>query len=340
METYKAIFSGRLEFGNARSYEKALQLFESRVENYYRKLVLLKTEEIFDEATFSMDVPRLITQANKKIWRNTIDLLDYIVQYSIAGNFRAWMTLDGQLQEEHFIEPCSDKAAVQAYLKGRQLVQESGKEGEAKRALDRAIEKFERHALAYERRGKVNFALKNLEDAIYDFSKSIDINPNNAEPFLGRATVYISQNQFEKAIKDLDAATKTSIPHQPIYWKARRLKGECYLKLHDYQKAAFEFRLFCNRTFQVENPNFQWRKQAFSMYGKALLEMEDYGKAIEALNKALSIRQTEEAQLHAEQLLLRGIARQKAGEKGFTSDWEKAAGLGSKRAAELLATQV
>lgn len=58
---------------------------------------------------------------------------------------------------------------------------------EAMEALTRAIAKFEQHAVAYERRGFVNFSLKNYEDALYDYNKSIKYNDAVPKPYLGRA---------------------------------------------------------------------------------------------------------------------------------------------------------
>lgn len=340
METYKTIFSGRLEFGSARSFEKVVKLFEHRAENYYRNAIVLKVEEVFDEATFSLDIPRLIVQATTKEWRNTINLLEYLADYAIAGNLKAWMTDQGKMREEYFIEPECDKVAVQAYIKGRELIDQDGKEAEAKKALNRAIEKFERHALAYERRGRVNFQLQNFKDALYDYSKSIDINPNNPEPYVGRAFVHLRNQDYAKAIIDLDQATKTSIPHQPIYWQARRLKGECHFKLQEYDKAAFDFKLFSGRKFSADNPNHKWRQRILSLYGQTLIELKEYNKAIDAFNESLAMAKDQEAAIEAEELMLRGIARQKAGESGFERDWKKAAGLGSQKAAELLASFV
>jgi tetratricopeptide (TPR) repeat protein len=334
--TYKTIFSGRLEFGNARSYEKVLKMFEHRAENYYRSDILLDPEEVFDETSNSLSVPRFITQSSEKSWKNTMNLLEYVAEYAVAGDLSAWMTDSGKVLRHRMVEPQGDKVAVQAFLKGRELIQETGKESEAKAALSRAIEKFERHALAYERRGYVNFMLKNYEDAIYDYSKSIDINPGNPDPYLGRAFVKIAKEDLAGATADLENAIKKSIPLQPIYWKARRIKGECHMKLEEFEKAAFEFKLFTKRKFSAENPNFKWRKHVFLNYGKSLLECEEYADAIEAFNTGLEIEGKSEELNDADQLLYRGIALKKAGQSGFVNDWKAAANQGSKRAAQLL----
>lgn len=334
--TYKAIFSGHFEFGTERSYQKMVDMFEHRSENYYRNAILLNGEEVFDEASQSLHVPRHIAPAaTSKEWNNTINILKFVADYAIAGSFSAWMVNEGKVVKHHFIEPNSDKAAVQAFLRGRELVQEEGREKEAMKALSRAIDKYERHAKAYERRGFVNQQLRNYEDAIYDYSKSIDINPNAAEPYLGRALVYIVKEDYAAAAADLTMAIKGSIPLQPMFWQSRRIKGECHLKLKQWDKAEFELKFVTKRQFTEDDPNYKWRKRALRNYGIALFEQQKYQDALKAFDSALSIDTGLEVP-QSELLLYRGMTLQQLGESGFQQAWEEAANYGSERAAELL----
>lgn len=336
--TYKTIFSGRLEFGSARSFSKVYKMFEHRVENYYKNDILIDGEEAFLEEETALSIPRLITQSSDKSWRNTINLMEYLAQFAVAGGMSAWRVDNGKVLQHNDIEPKSDKAAVQAFLMGRELIKESGKETEAKAALSRAIEKFERHALAYERRGYVNFQLCNLEDAMYDYSKSIDINPGIAAPYYGRAFVRMAQEEFAGAVTDFEKAIKKSLPLQPIYWRARRTKGDCHLKMEEYDKALFEYRLFLKRGFAEDHPNFKWLKRTHFNLGKALIATGAFDEAVEAFNNAMAFEgEGNEPVAKADQLFYRGLAMKKAGQEAFVQDLTQAANLGSKRAADLLA---
>lgn len=335
--TFKTIFSGSLEFGNQRSYEQALKLFQGRVETHYRNDILFVEEEVFIEECRTMSVPRLISECSEKSWRNTLNLLEFMSQYAIAGDFRAWIIQDGKLIKQSHIEPSGDKTVIQKYLEGRQLLKTEGNELEAKNALDKAIEKFERHALAYERRGFINFKLGNFDDAMYDYNKSINIDPNNPEAYWGRAKTKLQKKDLNGAIADLELAISNSIPHQPIYWSARRLKGECHLKLGEFQKAIAELKFVTKRAFRPEDPNLKWQKNAHFNYGKALFEVGQYGEAVEAFNKMFNFDlERPEAPSKADQFLSRGLARQKAGESGYLSDLKEAAIHGSSKAAALL----
>ena len=314
-------------------------MYEHRLENYYKMDVLLEEEGIFLEDSLSLSVPRQITQSGMKTWKNTVSLIEYIAQFAVAGSFSLWMVENGIIMEESIIEPQSDKGAVQAFLKGRELVKEEGKEDEAIHALNRAIHKFERHAFAYERRGFINLKLKNYEDALYDFSKSTDVNPNIPEPHVGRAKLRMIQKNYKDALPDLDAAVKISIPLQPIYWQARRMKANCHMELGEFDKSVVELKWFTNRKFDTDNPNYAYREQCLFDYGKSLLEIGEYQESLKAFNKSVEIgkENKDKGGMVADQLLYRGIARQRAGENGFTKDWSDAAELGSERASELLA---
>ena len=335
VKTFKIIFKGSLEFGNAKSFSKVLQMYERRLETYYKSDVLLSAEEMFDEENFCLSLPRVVLQGTEKKWKGTVSLFQYLAQYAVAGSLSVWL-IDGKIIESHVIEPHSDKIAVQAFLKGRELIKEKGKEVEAIQALNKAIQKYERHAQAYERRGQINFRLKNYADALYDFTKSINIYDNNPDAYFGRASIHLLNKDLEKAIADFDKTVKRSIPLQTVYWQARRIKGNCQMKLKDYKGAAESLKFFANRKFAVDDPNYRYKKDVYNKYGKALLEIGEYKDAVVAFNEAMKIEEAEGKQAGADGLLHRGIALKKAGKKGFKSDWKKAAALGSKKAAELL----
>ena len=73
---YKSIFKGRLEFGSPKSYDKVLKMYQHRLENYYKSDVLLDEEQIFDEATSSLNVPRVIARGSEKSsWDGSYELV-------------------------------------------------------------------------------------------------------------------------------------------------------------------------------------------------------------------------------------------------------------------------
>ncbi len=333
--TSKVIFSGRLDFGNRDIFDKVVAMYEQRLEKHYRSdIVLRETEEYFNEDNRSFYIPRYVAEVSDRTWKNTINLLKFMAQFTIAGSVKVWVINKKKEVQEFTIEPENDKSAVKAFRKGREIISEKGDAEEAKKSLNYAIEKFSQHAFAYERRGRVNYLLGNLEDALYDYTKSINLFESHPNAYLGRAIIYFKNKEYNKAIADLELAIKHSIPHQEMFWISRRMKAECHYYLKEFEKAAFELKLFTMRKFPPDNYNYKWKKFAFTLYGKVLTELGKYSEAVSAFSSAMEI--SGKSENISEQLALRGLVRKKAGLKGFKKDLTEAAKLGSKMAADVL----
>ena len=336
---YKIIIQGNLVFGKPRSFDQVVKMYEHRLEIYY-KSGLLFSDEHLDASRYLLDIPRTVVQGTDKQYKNTVDLLRYLSQFAISGKVGAWIIDEGKLLDSEIIEPYNDKAAVQAFLKGKELAGQKGKEEEAIESLSMAINKHNAHSQAYERRGYVNLMLKSYEDALYDFTKAIKLDKENSDAFLGRAKLLIFQGETSKAIEDLDNAIKTSLALQPTYWKARRIKAECHIKLGEWEKAEFDLKLFTRRKFLPNDPNYLWKKWALYQYGNVLLKLDKYEEALIAHSSALEIEDGHGKVSKAEQLTRRGIAIKKSGGSGYLSDWKEAATLGYKEAKKLLEEHV
>ena len=278
----KSIIQGRLDFGSEKSFVQMQKMYEHRIDNFYKSDVFIK-EEAFDTETWSINIPRLITMGLEKAWTNTVTLLEYLAQFAISGSISAWLVQDGKILKYAVIEPKSDKAVVQNFIKGKKLSAQAGKEKEALKALTNVIEQHDSHAQAYERRGYVNYELGKLADALYDFTKCISYDPFIPSAYYSRAKVHMHQKNYEAAIMDLDLTTQKAIALQPIYWKARLLKGQCHFHLQQYAEAAKEFKLFLGRAFAKDDPNLEKRKEAFYRHAQALVALKDKTKALEAL---------------------------------------------------------
>jgi tetratricopeptide (TPR) repeat protein len=238
-----------------------LKHWNNRVENYFRADVLFTAEQVFHEDGYSLNVPQQTLMSSQKRYRSTTALLYEVAQFALAGNVGAWWVQNGKVLDQHLIEPKSDKVAVSEFLRGRELVQQGGME-QASEALTNAIEKYSRHALAYERRGYVNYKLTNYNDAHYDFSKSIAIYAHNPEPFYGRGKVYMLRNDWENAIFDFQATIERSLAVQPIYWLARMRRAESFFHLKRYAEAIPDLKFFLQRSFAESDPNFRLRSKA------------------------------------------------------------------------------
>ncbi len=263
----KLIFKGRLEFGSERTFNMVLNHWNNRIENYFKTDILLKAEQVFSQDDYALTVPQQVVMSTEKHWRSTTALLQEVAQFALAGKVGAWWVQNGQILAEYNIEPKSDKTAVSEFIRGRDLARQGGMEM-ASEALSNAISKFERNALAYERRGYVNYKLKNFNDALYDFSKSIDINPYNPEPHYGRGKIRMLKNEWDNAVQDFDNTIKLSLAVQPIHWLARLRKGESLYHAKRYAEAIPELKFFMQKKFAENDPCFRFRPKAEFLMGE------------------------------------------------------------------------
>lgn len=332
----KTILQGRIEFGNEKSYSKVYKMFEYRTETYYKNNIIVEQEEVFNLELLSLEIPRYVGQHTEKSYRNTIDLLQYCAQFAISGEIRAWQTEKGTILKYAYIEPESDKVAVINFRKGKELVGSKGKEAEALEALTKAIDKYNRHAQAYGKRGEVNFMLKKYHDAERDFNKCLAIDDTIPDAYLGIANIAVLQKDYQKAIENLEKAIKKAIALQPIYWKSRRIKADCHIKLKEYEKAAFDLKFLTLRKFTSDNPNYKYKKQNFTKYGMVLIELEQYPEALDAFAEIEKIEDDSMPFDEGEFYVNRAIAKHKSGKSGYIKDFKMATELGVKRAATLL----
>jgi len=116
--------------------------------------------------------------------------------------------------------------------KGKEYVQ-SGKKDEAIAEFNKAIEINPNNAEAYCNRGFVYTLKGNADQAILDFNKAIEINPNDVTSYMGRGMAYAKTGNLDKAIFDLTKTVEIS-PNDPKVYAAR---APIYLMKKDYDKS-------------------------------------------------------------------------------------------------------
>ena len=337
MSLYRVIIQGRLDFSTHRSYDKAKKMYQYRLENYFKSDSLFReADEVFNDEERTLDIPRFVGQAFEKTFKNTVSLLDYCAQFAMMGVVKAWQTDSGKVLNYADIEPKSDKVAVQLYQKGKKLSKEDDMQQEAFAQLTKAIEKYDQHAQAYERRGNVNLKLKKYADAIRDFKKTISIDPSNPFAYFGLAKVHILKGDFAEAVDQLELVCKKSLALQPIYWKARRLKADCHFKVEEYEKAEFDLRLFTKRNFKEDDPNYGWKRHALYFYGRVLFEQEKFAEAIPIFQEAIDTKDCIDTIPQEDIYFHLGSSKKNAGKNGYVSDLKKASEMGSKFAVAAL----
>ncbi|MCE9532894.1 MAG: tetratricopeptide repeat protein [Planctomycetes bacterium] len=110
-------------------------------------------------------------------------------------------------------------------------------QSEAIAYFSEVIQKEPSDANAYAFRGWANKQKKNFESALDDYSKAIDIAPNQCAWRNNRALIWIEKKDYDKAIADYDEALRLF----PQYGLAFRNRGHCWLKKKEYANALKDF---------------------------------------------------------------------------------------------------
>lgn len=287
MSTYRIIIAGKLEFGNIKVFQQVYNQYEHRRENYYKETILLKPEDAFNEEELCFDVTRTVVTGTEREWLNTKNLLEQVVDYSISGSIHLWRLGAGKMLDDILLEPTPQRTTVQMFNKGREMIDQRDKVGDALKMLTRVVDRFDRHAQAYERRGYINMKLGNVDDALYDYNKSLKISPALPEAHYGRGLLLAGKGDWEGAAADFDAVTKNSIPHQDIYWMAQVALGDSYRKLGRPVEALRVYNMFSKRKQRMEKLEPYDRRVDFEL-AKLLHAAGRQNDAVEVFERSLT----------------------------------------------------
>jgi tetratricopeptide (TPR) repeat protein len=142
----------------------------------------------------------------------------------------------------------------------------------------------------------------NYKDAIDQFTKAIDIQPDFSGAYLARAAAYEKLDMLKEASEDYDRASTFESNNTDIFYQAARLS---YL-LGDYQKAIekADAAILLKKT----NPD------GYVIKAKSLMSLGRFEEALETCNSALTLRES------AENFYLRGLINKELGRFGPAED--------------------
>ncbi len=95
-----------------------------------------------------------------------------------------------------------------------------------------------RQATLYSDRGVAKWRLKQLDDALADFTKAVSLNPDYAPAYNNRGNVFLEMNRAEDAYKDFDRAVSLS----PDFGAAYSNRANANQKLKRFEAAEKDFR--------------------------------------------------------------------------------------------------
>ncbi len=332
---FKVIIQGKLYFLNRNSYDKLVKVIVNKNTVYYKNEIIHKELEFLDDENFMISVPRLVGNYTDKVWKNTASLFESCAQFAVSGRILMWKVENGKVLDYREIEPSGDRTAIMSYKRGKKYLSEK-KEQDALNAFNKSLDKYDKNAMAYERRAVVNLMMKNYVEAKEDFQKCINIDQSVSEAHLGLAKLLKYDGEIELALTHLDFAQKTSVALQPIHWQSRRTKAEIYIIQEEWDKAEFELKLLVSRNFEPNNPNFKWRKDDLFNYGIVKYNMYDFKEALELFEKSMKINNGKEKIPQKDRYFYLGMAKKNSGKSGYIHDLKKSAELGNEDAEYML----
>jgi len=132
-------------------------------------------------------------------------------------------------------------------------------------------------AIAYVARGSAYHMLDQLDNAISDYNKAIEINPDLAVAYQNRGSVYYRLGRFDNAISDYSKV----IEKNPDFAVAYLDRGSLYLSQGKFDNAISDYSKALD--LNPENP------VTYNSRGTAYFAQEQYKKAFNDFNRAVEL---------------------------------------------------
>lgn len=142
--------------------------------------------------------------------------------------------------------------------------------------LDAAAGKNPKDPSIYYRRGILKMIRENIDDAITDFTKSIELNPQYPLVYENRGYAYFKLGQYDKALTDLNKALEI----YPTLQKAYVSRGEVNAKLKKFTEAMEDF----NKAISInstDSNSYKCRADAWADMGQWDKAIADYDQALD-----------------------------------------------------------
>ncbi len=132
-------------------------------------------------------------------------------------------------------------------------------------------------SLGYKYRGDAYSSLQQYPEAIADYSRIIEINPEDPLPYNNRGNTYSKLENYEQAIEDYNRAIQLN-PKDGDFYNNR---GNAYSNLANYEEAIENY----NRAIQLNPEDGDFYNNRGNAYGN----LENYEQAIENYNRAIQL---------------------------------------------------
>lgn len=143
---------------------------------------------------------------------------------------------------------------------------------------NKAIELDNKNHLAISNRGKVWFEKGMLEKSLADYNRAIELHTTSPDYYSNRGAVYARLNDYSHSIADLNRAIEMDSKNSGYYSN----RGATYAINKDYPHAIADY----NKSLEIEPSNLD----ALLNLGLAYFNMGQFRKTIEVFQRSLKIR--------------------------------------------------
>ncbi len=225
-----------------------------------------------------------------------------------------------KVTQEIYAKVVDESSAASWFKKGYALRYRDKKNQEAMKAFDKAIEIDPNFARAYAGRAAIFNDWGQPQQALRESEQAIKLAPNHPWGFQTRGWAHIGLLNYQKAIEDLNKA----IELDPKYVFAYCNRSWAYLMLKKYPQALDD----ANKAIEID-PEFS---VAYFRRGRALASLNKSQDAIKDFDKAIKLDPT-----FSRPFLFRGYTLSKLGQtEQALEDFKKAASLGDNDAKNYL----
>jgi serine/threonine protein kinase/regulator of sirC expression with transglutaminase-like and TPR domain len=130
---------------------------------------------------------------------------------------------------------------------------------------------------AYNRRGLAHASTRNYEQAIVDYTRAIELDPDYAEAYVNRSTAHLLMANYGQAVTDCHKALELA----PDFVAAYTNRGIAYTGLRDYDQALADY----HQALELAPKNVY----AFYNRGNTYLWMGQYQEAITNYSQAINL---------------------------------------------------
>ena len=232
--------------------------------------------------------------------------LEFYLGLAAANNFEYQKAIDHFTEHINLVSNIINKAM--SYINRGNSKNELGQFAEAIKDYNKAIELNPNYAAAYSNRGNAKDNLGEPQAAIEDCNKAIELNPNSALAYNNRGNAKNKLGQHQAAIEDYTKAIELN-PNEATAYNNR---GNAKYELGELKEAIKDY----NKAIEL-NPN---EATAYNNRGSVKNNLGEHQAAIEDYNKAIELNPD-----YADAYYNRGIAKQDLGEhQAAIEDYNKA----------------